>query len=107
MPKKSTRHVKEPGLTKSSHHRSNNPGTRSEQKAKHFRSVRIGLQNGKRWLSLKKRLGLSTDEDVAVYLLDLAESASRYVSGQITSLSLDDTPSFPCIDSVRRYTTQS
>lgn len=50
--------------------------------AKHFRSVHIGVTNGKRWLSLKKRLGLTTDEDVAVYLLDLAESAApnRYVS---------------------------
>lgn len=77
MPKKSTRHVRESGLTRSCQNRNNNPGTRQERKTKHFRSVRIGITNGKRWLSLKKRLGLSTDEDVAVYLLDLAESASR------------------------------
>lgn len=77
MPKKSTRHVRESGLTRSSYHKSNNIGTTSEPKTKHFLSVRIGLTNGKRWLSLKKRLGLSTDEDVAVYLLDLAESVSR------------------------------
>lgn len=79
MPKKSTRHVRESGLTRSSHHKNSNPGIAPESKTKHFRSVRIGLTNGKRWLSLKKRLGLSTDEDVAVYLLDLAESAARYV----------------------------
>lgn len=80
MPKKSTRHVKESGLTRSSHHRNNNSAIGREQETKYFRSVRIGLTNGKRWLSLKKRLGLSTDEDVAVYLLDLAESASRHSS---------------------------
>lgn len=77
MPKKSTRHVRESGLTRSSHDKSNNLGTTPEPKTKHCLSVRIGLTNGKRWLSLKKRLGLSTDEDVAVYLLDLAESVSR------------------------------
>lgn len=52
-----------------------------EVAVRHFCSVHIGVTNGRRWLSLKKRLGLTTDEDVAVYLLDLAESAvvTRYV----------------------------
>ncbi|XP_035721816.1 uncharacterized protein LOC118441475 isoform X1 [Vespa mandarinia] len=76
MPKKSTKHVKESGITKSSHHGCDS-GTSKDIKVKHFRSVHIGVTNGKRWLSLKKRLGLSTDEDLAVYLLDLAESIVR------------------------------
>lgn len=76
MPKKSTKHVKESGITRSSHHGCDS-GTSTDIKVKHFRSVHIGVTNGKRWLSLKKRLGLSTDEDLAVYLLDLAESIVR------------------------------
>nr|XP_031845883.1 uncharacterized protein LOC116432744 [Nomia melanderi] len=78
MPKKNTRHARELELTKNSRHRTNNPDVASEPETRHFRSVRIGPTNGKRWLSLKKRLGLSTDEDVAVYLLDLAESTNRH-----------------------------
>lgn len=83
MPKKNTRHARELELTKNSHHRTNNPDVASEPETRHFRSVRIGPTNGKRWLSLKKRLGLSTDEDVAVYLLDLAESTNRYVPNKL------------------------
>lgn len=51
--------------------------TNSDIKPKYFRNINIGVTNGKRWLSLKKRLGLLTDEDLAVYLLDLAESFVR------------------------------
>lgn len=90
--------MREPANTRSSGHQQQQqqqhdggcaaplPGTAAtataapEVAAKHFRSVHIGVTSGKRWLSLKKRLGLTTDEDVAVYLLDLAESAvvTRY-----------------------------
>ncbi|KAL6259422.1 hypothetical protein P5V15_009345 [Pogonomyrmex californicus] len=85
MPKKGTRHVRELGNTKSVQQQQQQQQpldaatatTVSEvAAAKHFRSIRIGLTNGKRWLSLKNRLGLTTDEDVAVYLLDLAESVA-------------------------------
>ncbi|XP_011498074.1 PREDICTED: uncharacterized protein LOC105362345 [Ceratosolen solmsi marchali] len=44
------------------------------EKIKHHRSVHIGPRNGRRWFSLKKRLGLLTDDDLVVYLLDLADS---------------------------------
>ncbi|XP_011869544.1 PREDICTED: uncharacterized protein LOC105562958 isoform X2 [Vollenhovia emeryi] len=90
MPKRSMRHVRELGNTRSSsqqqrqrqqqQQQSPPPGAAIVSKvaaAKHLRSVHIGVTNSKRWLSLKKRLGLTTDEDVAVYLLDLAESATR------------------------------
>jgi len=113
MPKRSTRHVREPGNTRSAQQQPPHgscvalPGAAAAATAtattatttittataiatvvpeataaKHFRSVHIGVTNGKRWLSLKKRLGLTTDEDVAVYLLDLAEStaSTRYIS---------------------------
>ncbi|XP_036148329.1 uncharacterized protein LOC105834762 isoform X2 [Monomorium pharaonis] len=93
MPKRSTRHVKESGNTRSIQQQRQQyqpllppqspqpprPGATTVSEvaaAKHFRSVHIGVTNSKRWLSLKKRLGLTTDEDVAVYLLDLAESAT-------------------------------
>lgn len=98
MPKKGTRHVREPANTRSSGQQppqqqqyggcaASLSGTAAtatdapEVATRHFRSVHIGVTNGRRWLSLKKRLGLTTDEDVAVYLLDLAESAAvtRYV----------------------------
>ncbi|KAG5328879.1 PRDM4 protein, partial [Acromyrmex heyeri] len=48
--------------------------------AKHLRSVHcvhIGLTNSKRWLSLRRRLGFTADDDVAVYLLDLAEQQGK------------------------------
>ncbi|KYM96817.1 PR domain zinc finger protein 4 [Cyphomyrmex costatus] len=84
MPKKGTRHVRELGNTTSTQ-RQLAPGAAATTAAtttivsevvaaRHFRSVHIGVTNSKRWLLLKKRLGLTTDEDVAVYLLDLAES---------------------------------
>ncbi|XP_012061041.1 PREDICTED: uncharacterized protein LOC105624292 [Atta cephalotes] len=53
--------------------------------AKHLRSVHcvhIGLTNSKRWLSLRRRLGFTADDDVAVYLLDLAESTTTAVYRQ-------------------------
>lgn len=104
MPKKGTRHVRESGNTRSAQQQqSPHPAAtatatptvtpaatttatataiipEAAATAKHFRSVHLGVTNGKRWLSLKKRLGLTTDEDVAVYLLDLAESTepNRY-----------------------------
>ncbi|XP_066595787.1 uncharacterized protein [Prorops nasuta] len=77
MPKKSTRHVREQGLTRRSHHKIKPSLPSPEVKLKHFRSVHIGVSNGKRWLSLKKRLGLPSDEELAVYLLDLADSITR------------------------------
>lgn len=90
MPKKGTRHVREPGNTRSVHHhqqRQQLPGetstvlpeavTAAVVTDEHLHSdVHIGATNSKRWLLLKKRLGLSTDEDVAVYLLDLADTVS-------------------------------
>ncbi|XP_025162841.1 uncharacterized protein LOC105190093 isoform X2 [Harpegnathos saltator] len=97
MPKKGTaRHVRGPANTRSSSGGGQQPqpqnggcaaplagttlaaatATPEVAATRHFRSVHIGLTSGRRWLSLKKRLGLSTDEDVAVYLLDLAESAA-------------------------------
>lgn len=69
MPKKGMKHVKD-------YHKGDS--TNSDIKPKYFRNINIGVTNGKRWLSLKKRLGLLTDEDLAVYLLDLAESFVRY-----------------------------
>ncbi|XP_015595304.1 uncharacterized protein LOC107267762 [Cephus cinctus] len=75
MPKKSTRHVKESGTTRRTH--GCDPVVAPEVKVKHFRNVHIGVANGRRWLSLKKRLGLKTDEDLAEYLLNLAESVAR------------------------------
>lgn len=60
-----------------------------ETAARHFRSVHIGVKSNKRWLSLKKRLDLRSDEDVVVYLLDLAESGTavtRYVVGVIVAV---------------------
>lgn len=77
MPKKGTKHVKDSGIAKKCH---KGDSTNSDIKTKHFRSIHIGVTNGKRWLSLRKRLGLLTDEDLAVYLLDLAESIVRYVT---------------------------
>ncbi|KAJ8682037.1 hypothetical protein QAD02_017829 [Eretmocerus hayati] len=38
------------------------------------RSVHIDPSNGRRWLSLRKKLGLLTDDQLVVYLLDLADS---------------------------------
>jgi hypothetical protein len=67
MPKKTAKYV---------HVRDSTSSTEVEvtEKIKRHRSVHIGPRNGRRWLSLKKRLGLLTDDDLIVYLLDLAES---------------------------------
>ncbi|XP_077260282.1 uncharacterized protein LOC143896342 isoform X2 [Temnothorax americanus] len=103
MPKRSTRHARELGNATSTRQqqqqrrrqqrqqrqrqrqRSSSPPSsgaatattvsKVAEAARHFCSVHIGVTNGERWLSVKKRLSLTTDEDVAVYLLDLAESA--------------------------------
>lgn len=81
MPKNSTRHAIEPG-TKRSHVR---PTVRTPPtENKHYRSIHIGVVNGKRWVQLKKRLGFTTDEDLAGHLLDLGESSSRYVLPKFT-----------------------
>ncbi|XP_018362059.1 PREDICTED: uncharacterized protein LOC108760539 isoform X2 [Trachymyrmex cornetzi] len=56
--------------------------------AKHLRSVHcvhIGLTNSKRWLSLRRRLGFTADDDVAVYLLDLAESTTTATTTTTTT----------------------
>lgn len=76
MPKKGTKHVKDSGIAK---RHNKGDSTKSDIKSKHFRSVHIGVSNGRRWLSLRKRLGLLTDEELAAYLLDLADSIVRYV----------------------------
>lgn len=70
MPKKGTRET-------SSARKCRRVSDASEPGTKHFRSVHIGVSNGRRWLTLKKRLGLQSDEDLALYLLDLADSAVR------------------------------
>ncbi|XP_046735811.1 uncharacterized protein LOC124405175 [Diprion similis] len=74
MPKNSTRHAIESG-TKRSHVRPTVRAPPAENK--HYRSIHIGVVNGKRWIQLKKRLGLGTDEDLARHLLDLGESSQR------------------------------
>lgn len=62
MPRKSSCHTREKRQPSRQHHHH------------HSRTVRIGANNGKRWLALRKRLGLPSDEELAVYLLDMADS---------------------------------
>jgi len=62
--------------------------------AKHLRSVHcvhIGLTNSKRWLSLRRRLGFTADDDVAVYLLDLAESTTTAAATTVTTTATTTT----------------
>lgn len=76
MPKKNTKHVKTTGTTKRVR---GGDSLNLETVVKHIRSVQIGVKNAKRWLSLKKRLGFTSDDDLAVHLLDLADNNVRYV----------------------------
>lgn len=39
-----------------------------------YKNLHVGVNNGRRWIALKKRLGLDTDDDLFTHLLDLADS---------------------------------
>lgn len=51
---------------------------KSDTIVEHYPSIRISGPNTKRWISLKKRMGFASDDDLAVHLLDLAENDVRY-----------------------------
>ncbi|XP_014217302.1 uncharacterized protein LOC106645860 [Copidosoma floridanum] len=73
MPKKAGRHAVHARESTLQHQQQ--PATGPKEKTiKGLRSVHIGPRHGRRWLSLKKRLGLHTDDDLVLYLLNLADS---------------------------------
>ncbi|XP_015124421.1 uncharacterized protein LOC107046333 [Diachasma alloeum] len=74
MPKKSNRHVKDSGTTRRQHIDDKDC---NDSGVNHTQSVRIGVKNAKRWLSLKKRMGFVSDDDLVVHLLDLAETIRK------------------------------
>lgn len=88
MPKNSRRHAIESGAKRSYVRPSIRAASNATPDNKHYRSIHIGIVNGRRWVLIKKRLGFTNDEDLAAHLLDLGESSTKYVLAFFFSFSL-------------------
>ncbi|XP_018340322.1 PREDICTED: uncharacterized protein LOC108747396 isoform X2 [Trachymyrmex septentrionalis] len=127
MPKKGTRHLRELGNATSTQQQLQPPPPGAAAAAattlsvselselsevvpaKHLRSVHcvhIGLTNSKRWLSLRRRLGFTADDDVAVYLLDLAESTTTAAAAATTTTITTTTTATTTTTTTTRLTRQ-